>query len=83
MDFAAVVHRHGEDRTQQAMVRLVFRIRQILQYRVASAVNGVLTISLEELQEDALKVARELDEFPFDEAEKCAVIEKAWEIIGP
>ncbi|WP_424357734.1 hypothetical protein [Methanocella sp. MCL-LM] len=83
MDFAAVVHRHGEDTTQLAMIRLVSRIRQILEFRVDSAVNGVLTISMDELREDALKVARELEEFPFDEAEKCAVIEKAWEIIGP
>ncbi len=83
MDFAAVVHRHGEDTTQMAMVRLVSRIRQILQYRIDSAVNGVLAISIEELQADALKVAMELDEFQFDAEEKCAIIDKAWEIIGP
>lgn len=83
MDFTAVVLRYGEDTTRQAMVRLVSRIRQILQFRINSAVNGVLTISREELQEDAIKVARELEEFPFTDAEKCAVIEKAWEIIEP
>jgi hypothetical protein len=83
MDFAAVIHRHGEDATKTAMVRLVSRIRQILHFRIESAVNGVLTISMEELREDARQVAMELDEFPFSAEEKCAVIEKAWELIGP
>ncbi len=83
MDFAAVITRHGEDTTQTAMIQLVSRIQQIIQYRTDSAVNGVLNISMEELREDAVKVARELDDFPFSPDEKCAVIEKAWEIINP
>jgi hypothetical protein len=62
---------------------LVSRIRGVIKQRTDSAVDGVLVITHEELQADALHVACSLDHFPFSTDEKCALIDKAWEIIGP
>jgi hypothetical protein len=61
----------------------VSRIRGVIKLRTDSAVDGVLRITPEELHADALHVACTLDEFPFSVDEKCALIEKAWEIVGP
>jgi hypothetical protein len=83
MDFTSVVHKHGEETTRLALTMLVSRIRGIIRQRTESAINGVLTITHEELQADALHVACSLDVFPFSVDEKCVLIEKAWEIIGP
>jgi len=82
MEFSAVVERYGEETMKDAMIRLTSRIEQIIRHRTDSAVNGMLMITMEEIQEDAHKVACVLDEFPFSLDEKFAVIEKAWEIIG-
>ena len=83
MDFSSVVLKHGEETTKLALTMLVSRIRGVIKHRVASAVDGVLMITREELQADALHVAASLDSFPFSVDEKCTLIEKAWEIVGP
>jgi hypothetical protein len=62
---------------------LISRIRGVIRQRTDSAINGVLVMTHEQLQADALHVACTLDEFPFSVDEKCALIEKAWEIVGP
>lgn len=82
MDFPAVVHKYGEETTRLALTRLVGRIRYVIEMRVASAVDGVVTMSAEELQSDAISVTCMLDGFPFTVDEKCALVEKAWEIVG-
>ena len=83
MDFAAVVLKHGEETCKAALVRLVGRIRGIIHARTGAAVNGVLVLTAQQLQEDALSVASVLEDFPFSVEEKLAVINKAWEIVGP
>jgi len=83
MDFTAVVRRHGEETTRIALTRLVSRIRGVISVRTAAAVDGVLVMTRDQLEADAVHVACTLDEFPFSADEKCALIEKAWEIIGP
>jgi hypothetical protein len=83
MDFTSVVRKYGEETTRLALTMLVSRIRGMIRQRIDSAVDGVLTMTHEELQADALHVACSLDNFPFSTDEKCALIEKAWEIIGP
>jgi hypothetical protein len=83
MDFPSVVHKHGEETTRLALTMLVSRIRGVIKQRTDSAVDGVLMLTNEELHADALHVACSLDDFPFSVDEKCALIEKAWEIVGP
>ena len=83
MDFPEVARKYGEETTRLALTMLVSRIRGVISLRVGSAVNGVLVMTHEQLRDDALHVASTLDEFPFSADEKCALIEKAWEIIGP
>ncbi len=83
MDFPSVVRKYGEDTTKLALTRLVGRIRYIINTRTASAVDGVVVMTAEELQADAVSVTCTLDEFPFTVDEKCALVEKAWEIIRP
>jgi hypothetical protein len=83
MDFPSVVRKHGEETTRLALTMLVSRIRGVIKLRTDSAVDGVLRITPEVLHADALLVACTLDEFPFSVDEKCALIEKAWEIVGP
>jgi hypothetical protein len=83
MDFSSVVLRHGEETTKLALTMLVSRIRGVIKQRTESAVNGILVMTHDELQADALHVACSLDTFPFSTDEKCTLIEKAWEIIGP
>jgi hypothetical protein len=83
MDFSMVVRKYGEETTKLALSRLVGRIRYIIEKRTASAVDGVVVMTTEELQADAVSVTLMLDDFPFTVDEKCALVEKAWEIIGP
>jgi hypothetical protein len=83
MDFTSVVLKYGEETTQLALTMLVSRIRGVIKMRTDSAVDGVLVLTNEELHADALHVACSLDNFPFTVEEKCALIEKAWEIVGP
>jgi hypothetical protein len=83
MDFPEVARKYGEETTRLALTMLVSRIRGVISRRVESAVNGVLVMTHEQLHADAQHVATTLDEFPFSLDEKCALIEKAWEIIGP
>jgi hypothetical protein len=83
MDFSAVVHKYGEQTTKLALTRLVGRIRYIIDTRTSSAVDGVVVMTEEELRADAVSVTCTLDDFPFNVDEKCVLVEKAWEIIGP
>jgi hypothetical protein len=83
MDFPSVVIKYGEETTQLALTMLVSRIRGVIRQRTDSAVNGILVLTNEELHADALHVACSLDDFPFSVDEKCLLIEKAWEIVGP
>jgi hypothetical protein len=83
MDFPAVVHKYGEETTRLALTMLVSRIRGVITRRVESAVDGVLVMTHEQRHADAQHVTATLDEFPFSVDEKCALIEKAWEIVGP
>jgi len=83
MDFTSVARKYGEETTKIALTRLISRIRGIIRLRVASAVDGVLVMTPDELHADALHVSRTLDDFPFTTDEKCALIDKAWEIVGP
>ena len=78
-----MVLKYGEETTKLALTMLVSRIRGVIKQRVESAVDGVLVMTHEELQADALHVACSLDNFPFSADEKCTLIEKAWEIVGP
>lgn len=78
-----MVQKYGETTTRTALVRLVVRIKGIIHTRTESAVNGILVLTEEDLHKDAVCVACELDDFPFTTDEKCAIINKAWEIIGP
>jgi len=83
MDFPFVVRKYGEETTRLALTMLVSRIRGVIRQRTDSAVDGVLVLTNEELHADALHVACSLDDFLFSADEKCALIEKAWEIVGP
>ncbi|HEY3273179.1 MAG TPA: hypothetical protein VGJ92_05420 [Methanocella sp.] len=83
MDFTSVVLKYGEDTTRLALTMLVSRIRGVIKLRTDSAVDGVLVLTNDELRADVQHVACTLDEFPFSVDEKCALIEKAWEIVGP
>lgn len=83
MEFPSVVGKYGEEVTRLALTMLISRIRGVIKQRVESAVNGVLVMTHEQLLADARHVAASLDEFPFSVEEKCALIEKAWEIVGP
>ena len=83
MDFPSVVRKYGEDTTRAALTTVCARARNIIRLRTESAVDGVLVMSPEDLQQDALLIACSLDDFPFSADEKCALIDKAWEIIGP
>jgi hypothetical protein len=83
MDFSSVVLKYGKETTRLALTMLVSRIRGVIKLRTESAVDGVLVMTHEDLQVDAPHVACSLDTFPFSVDEKCALIEKAWEIIGP
>jgi hypothetical protein len=83
MYLPSVVRKHGEETTRIALTMLISRIRGVIRQRTDSAINGVLVMTHEQLQADALHVACTLDEFPFSVDEKCALIEKAWEIVGP
>jgi hypothetical protein len=83
MEFSSVVLKYGEETTKLALTMLVSRIRGVIKLRTESAVDGVLVMTHEDLQADAQHVACSLDNFPFSVDEKCALIEKAWEIIGP
>ncbi len=83
MDFTAVARKYGEETTRLALTQLISRIRGVISLRVASAVDGVLVMTPDQLHADALHVACTLDEFPFTLDEKRALIEKAWEIVGP
>jgi hypothetical protein len=83
MEFSSVVLKYGEETTKLALTMLVSRIRGVIKQRVASAVDGVLVLTHEELQADALRVACSLDHLPFSADEKCTLIDKAWEIVGP
>ena len=82
MDFPSVVRKYGEEMTRLALTRAVSRIRGVLNRRTAAAVEGVLVMTTEQLRLDALQVACVLDDFPFSADEKCALIDKAWEIVG-
>lgn len=77
------MRKYGEETTKHALTRLVGRIRSIIDIRTASAVDGVVVMTNEELQADAVSVTCTLDDFPFTVDEKCVLVEKAWEIIGP
>jgi hypothetical protein len=83
MDFPSVVHKYGEETTRLALRMLVSSIRGVISQRMAAAVDGVLVMTHEQLHADAVQVACTLDNFPFSTDEKCALIEKAWEIVGP
>jgi|AGTN01.2.fsa_nt_gi hypothetical protein len=83
MDFSSVVLKYGETTTKLALTMLVSRIRGVIKQRAESAIDGVLMLTHEQLQADAMHVACTLDEFPFSVDEKCALIDKAWELVGP
>jgi hypothetical protein len=83
MDFSSVVHKYGEETTRLALRMLVSRIRGVISQRTAAAIDGVLVMTHDQLRADALHVACSLDGFPFSADEKCALIDKAWEIVGP
>lgn len=83
MDFHTVVSKYGEEMVKQALIRIVSRIRHIIEFRTESAINGVLVMSHEEIEEDARFVAIVLEDFPFELEAKFTIINKAWEIVGP
>jgi hypothetical protein len=83
MDFPAVLRKYGEHMTKAALVKAVAHMRGVIRARTESAIDGVLLLTMDELYRDAQSVARTLDEFPFSADEKSAIINKAWEIIGP
>ncbi len=81
MDFSSVVLKYGETLTKLALTMLISRIRNVIKQRTESAIDGVLMLTHEQLQADAMHVACTLDEFPFSVDEKCALIDKAWELV--
>lgn len=83
MDFRHVVEKYGEATTKVALVMLVRKIRELINLRVESAINGILVVSIDDLRNDVNTVSQVLNDSPFSMEEKCILVRKAWEIVSP
>ena len=85
MDFLGVVEKYGEATTKAALILTVGRIRGIIKEKVAraAAMDGILTLSIDELKCDVASVTHVLNGFPFSPEEKNVLLHKAWEIVSP